>query len=409
MRRPKSTLLLAAAVASPALAQDFLVAGPDGLMQVDRQGQVVRHVPAPPGAGPFDSYTDLIDLPDGTWLARYRREHMLHYSNVARVFGPQGDLREEWSVTGAFLGRSLATRQDGTLVVAEKKVLGVLWGAVRHSSSDGDLLANLAFGGLCGGVVVRGDDSMLVGRVYSPGIEAYDAAGVLQAAFPTEPFFDMDAAPDGTVWLLCTDLQVRNYDLDGSLLASFPHGGAVSLAVDRDGTLWLGSGKHLDGVGNLLGSVSFPQHVDGLSFVRGPRRVGAALCAGQPNSTGTAGRLAAYGGSAADAEVLSLRAAGLPVGTVAALLVSTGGGHVPGLRGGAGELCLDPARVQAAGLRQTDASGRAEWAPDLDALPVPGGTTEVLAGSSWAWQVWYHDVNPQPTSNLTGAVRVTFE
>lgn len=400
--------LLALLLATSASSQDLLVAGPSGLYQIDRQGNQVRHVPMPPGAGSLDTYTDLIDLPDGTWLARYRSQGFMHTNNWVEVIDGEGTRLEEWWVTGSPLGRSLSVHEDGTPVVVESKTHGVLLGLVQTYSSDGDPLELLAMGDPCVGGLVAPDGSLVVGRWHSWSLEVYWPDGSLRASFAVEAFRDLDLAPDGTVWLLGMDQTLRRYNLAGTVVASIPTG-AQAMAVDSDGSLWLSTGEHIDAQGNDLGSVALPQPVARLNLVRGLRPAGQVLCPGQPNSTGTAGQLEAHGGTSATAEVLSLTASHLPPQTLAALLVSTGVGSLPGFRGGEGTLCLDRARLGMVGLKGTDGAGRATWDPDLDLLPIRGGHLEVLAGSSWAWQVWYLDPGAGKASNLTGAVRVTFE
>lgn len=402
MRKTLLTLLLAASAPS----QDLLVAGPSGLYQVDRQGNQVRHVPMPPGAGSLDSYTDLIDLPDGSWLARYQRVQPPVSDNWLRLIDEEGSCLEEWWVVGAPVGRSLSVREDGVSVALESRFDGVPHGLVRTFSADGDSLEYLAFGDPCVGGRVAPDGGLVVGRVYSWGLDVYWPDGSVRASFPVEPFRDLDLAPDGTVWMLGTDLTLRRYDLSGSVLTSFP-ANAKAFAVDLDGSLWLSTGLHLDAQGDVLGSVTLPQPVTRLNLVRGLRSIGEPVCSGQPNSTGAAGQLRAHGGSSAAAEVLGLAASELPADTLAALLVSTGVGSLPGFRGGDGTLCLDRGRLGMVGLRKTEAAGWASWDPDLDQLPIRGSHLEVLAGSTWAWQVWHLD--PGQASNLTEAVRVTFE
>jgi hypothetical protein len=45
---------------------------------------------------------------------------------------------------------------------------------------------------------------------------------------------------------------------------------------------------------------------------------------------------------------------------------------------------------------------------DLLSMPTPTGFAPALPGETWNFQAWYRDSNPEPTSNFTGAVGVTF-
>ena len=47
---------------------------------------------------------------------------------------------------------------------------------------------------------------------------------------------------------------------------------------------------------------------------------------------------------------------------------------------------------------------------DTSQVPLPMGSTAILAGQTWNWQAWYRDVvNGQNTSNFSDAVSIPFQ
>ncbi len=58
-------------------------------------------------------------------------------------------------------------------------------------------------------------------------------------------------------------------------------------------------------------------------------------------------------------------------------------------------------------VQDTGPAGAFSTPVDLTSLPTTPSHS-VMAGETWLFQVWYRDMNPGPTSNLTDVVAVTF-
>ena len=83
-------------------------------------------------------------------------------------------------------------------------------------------------------------------------------------------------------------------------------------------------------------------------------------------------------------------------------------GFVPFVGGSHGNLCLSGSIGRfGETLALSGLDGRFELSPDLTALPPPL-PAEVLRGQTWRFQVWYRDSVPEPTSNLTDGLKLTF-
>ena len=64
---------------------------------------------------------------------------------------------------------------------------------------------------------------------------------------------------------------------------------------------------------------------------------------------------------------------------------------------------VGPGQVQSSGQ-----GGVLHLRLQLNALPTPTGPIPVQPGPTWTFQFWHRDANPSVTSNLTGALAVTF-
>jgi len=141
--------------------------------------------------------------------------------------------------------------------------------------------------------------------------------------------------------------------------------------------------------------------------------IGTAACApAVTNSTGCSGLLLARGSAEVAANALVLEASRLPSGVTAMLVASRSTSVTPQVGGGQGTLCLGGAigRFTAPGeIRITGPAGSFAISPDLGVLPLPAAAVAAQPGETWHFQVWYRDVNPGPTSNLTHALSVTME
>ena len=152
----------------------------------------------------------------------------------------------------------------------------------------------------------------------------------------------------------------------------------------------------------------------GLKVQMNNARFGDVYC--QPvagNSTGQPAALQAQGSPVAMANDLTLRVGGLPQNQAGYFLVSTAAGLVPMAGGSQGSLCLGGAigrmNRRLGEVFFSGTSGMASVPIDLTRLPIPGGSGPVQAGETRYFQAWYRDVNPGPTSNFTGGLRIVFE
>lgn len=139
----------------------------------------------------------------------------------------------------------------------------------------------------------------------------------------------------------------------------------------------------------------------------------STFCApAQPNSAGALTRLQHTGGLELATNDTGLHASGVPSASFGYFLCSRAHQAAAGLPGSQGQLCLGapigrfnrPGEV-VSGLP----GGTVQLTLDLTDLPQPSGSVAVTAGESWHFQLWYRDANPQVTSNLSEAIRLTFE
>lgn len=135
--------------------------------------------------------------------------------------------------------------------------------------------------------------------------------------------------------------------------------------------------------------------------------VGQFGCAqNNANSTGRTGRLVANGSDVAGGHELELAASDLPPGQFGLFAVgsmSSTGFNV----GSQGRVCLG-GTIGRFGVQQVSAAGTAQLFLDTLALPTTPSVA-VRPGDTWHFQFWCRDNNPNPTSNLTDSVLVTFQ
>jgi len=133
-------------------------------------------------------------------------------------------------------------------------------------------------------------------------------------------------------------------------------------------------------------------------------------CAGVPNSTGLAGRLAVDGVLLAGGYPLQLQATLLPPFQFGLLLASRDTAFVPNPGGSQGTLCLG-GTIGRFNSSITSASALGALTIDVDTTAIPEGivASTIQAGETWAFQLWHRDNNPGLTSNFTSSVLLTFE
>lgn len=127
-----------------------------------------------------------------------------------------------------------------------------------------------------------------------------------------------------------------------------------------------------------------------------------------PNSTGVPAALAARGTAVGATQDFVLESGYLPPGAFAYPVMSQTTAIVPNPGGSAGTLCLGGQLGRfAQSLGQAGANGRLTFELDLSDVPPPLPAA-VSAGETWWFQVWFRDLDPQPTSNFTSAIGVEF-
>ena len=162
---------------------------------------------------------------------------------------------------------------------------------------------------------------------------------------------------------------------------------------------------------SLPGSIYFGiPPTDSAACVFGAPTIGGSYCTANPNSTGTPGRILAFG-SSEPTYALRLEASALPPGQFGYFLTSAAPGFIGNVAGSQGNLCLlgqigrfvGPGQIQT-----TSAFGTATLDVDLTSLPIGAGLA-VAPGDVWNFTFWFRDNNPNPTSNFTDAVWITFQ
>ncbi|MDA1266550.1 MAG: hypothetical protein O2816_15830 [Planctomycetota bacterium] len=139
--------------------------------------------------------------------------------------------------------------------------------------------------------------------------------------------------------------------------------------------------------------------------------IGSRYCSpANTNSTGAAAELVAFGQLAVASNDVTLLATSLPANQFGYFLTSTTQAFVPFPGSSQGNLCLGGAIGRySSSVMSSGSLGRMALVLDLTQTPTPGGSTSVVAGETWNYQLWFRDLNPTPTSNFTDARSITFE
>jgi hypothetical protein len=138
--------------------------------------------------------------------------------------------------------------------------------------------------------------------------------------------------------------------------------------------------------------------------------LGSEECPGVSNTTGDAGQLFAIGRPEASANRVLLSIRKLPPQTFYLPIVSPDAGLIVNPGGSDGNLCLSGAIgriLDSTGLSTVWGEGTAPI--NLSQIPGPGGFSNVSAGDTWRFQVWYRDGGSSSTSNLTNSIAITFD
>ncbi len=240
---------------------------------------------------------------------------------------------------------------------------------------------------------------------------------------PTEDISFVDVDSDGFRYALAWNESWNNtLDLDVYVATLSPF--MTSLKTDEIWSLAASSNLEwqpsVSGVHNntVSGSDAFTVAWTGIENVAGaPRFLAAAIynapdsptcmtdsiCDPNANSTGYPAQLMVYGNPSVTDDLVEFTVMGLPQGQFGYMLMSSTFANVPLSQG---RLCLGGPQIRFnASVLQSTSAGSVYFKPSLNSLPQG---TVVLPSSTWFFQFWYRDANPQPVSNLTDAVRIQF-
>ncbi|MEM8711283.1 MAG: hypothetical protein AAGG01_10050 [Planctomycetota bacterium] len=148
-----------------------------------------------------------------------------------------------------------------------------------------------------------------------------------------------------------------------------------------------------------------------------PGGIGAQLCAGVANSTGTGAVLTSAGDASAAANALTLDVARLPMNSMGYFIVSQDSNVVMNPGGSEGNICIASFVIgrYAGDVLDSGMAGAVSFSPDLTSIPVASGgmpgSSAAMAGDVYNFQYWYRDTSMggMATSNFSSALSVTFE
>ena len=135
--------------------------------------------------------------------------------------------------------------------------------------------------------------------------------------------------------------------------------------------------------------------------------IGTRICSpAVPNSTGTFASLLATGSDIAFDNDVTLHLDGAPPATFGIFVTSEALGFTQHPGGSQGNLCLGGTIGRFnAHIFQTTTAGTTTFSPDLSRIPIGPGIP-AFPGETWAFQAWFRDTNPTPTSNFTDTIAI---
>ncbi|MEM9382052.1 MAG: hypothetical protein AAGB93_19000, partial [Planctomycetota bacterium] len=325
-----------------------------------------------PGGGQFSDA--LACTPDGSIVVGYASAT----GTPARAF--------RWSAAtgivalpelpGVVQSQAFDVSADGTTIVG-RALFGSGWRAVKWRPSEGMTVLGEV------GVILQGTPRVI--QVSHDGSTAvWAASGSIESWIWTERVGAM---------------RLERYleALGGSLPAGLQLREISSLSDDGD---------VVHGTASLNGQVR-----SGYRILLDDDPVGDLVCdPAVPNSTGSSGRLTAFGSDRVADDDLTLLGSGLPPNALALLIVAPATGLTPQPGGSQGVLCLGGQ----IGRFVPQAFTTSPWGDgghrvDLGAIPGPVGVRATAPGDTWVFQMWHRDANPGATSNFTRAVSITFQ
>lgn len=139
--------------------------------------------------------------------------------------------------------------------------------------------------------------------------------------------------------------------------------------------------------------------------------VGGTYCTSSGGGASLLPSMVAVGSDAVEDGDLTLIARFLPQHSVGYFVASRTPGNALPVPGSIGRLCVSGSIGRAVGgVLDSSTLGTPVAQVDLTAIPQPTGPVAVQPGETWHFQAWHRTtLAGQPTSDLTDAVRVTFE
>ena len=157
------------------------------------------------------------------------------------------------------------------------------------------------------------------------------------------------------------------------------------------------------------GCNSYDLIATGIGVSAGP--IGSNYCVANPNSTGSAGAMSAFGFTSVAANDVTLTASNLPPGQFGIFVTSASSGFIPNPAGSNGNLCLTGSLgrfVSPGQILGIDGAGEISLTIDLTSIPSGTGTIAVAAGDTRFFQAWHRD-GVGGGSNFTNGLEITFQ
>ena len=216
----------------------------------------------------------------------------------------------------------------------------------------------------------------------------------------------------------------------GTISSSFTSAGAQfgeSIAIDGDtiaigardddafeglgGAVYVASRARIDCNGNGLSDAceieaGTAEDLDRDGLIDDCEGLGEPYCNGLLNGPGASTSLAAFGIPRVDAGPIRVVASELPANQ-SGLLICGRDANQAMLPGTQGALCIGGALGRFP-VQNSGSAGLIETQVDLTALPL-SPPVAAMTGETWRFQMWYRAAPPAIPSNLSPAVRVTFE
>ncbi len=159
----------------------------------------------------------------------------------------------------------------------------------------------------------------------------------------------------------------------------------------------------------ILRGLDFDDNRNG--FVDSCEAIGMRYCApAAVNSAGSAARLSAFGSPLVLLYSVDLVVTGLPRNVLGYVVASQGNQVSVDPANWQGSLCIGgaPQSGPVGGLRNSGPQGRFDIWTNRPVLPLGGGLTPILPGTTWNFQCWYSDPGAMPSATYSDALAIQF-